>query len=101
MTPIVHWDRCSNLQVTNDQGKNCSRTRVNPKFHFFFRVVEGQVNCFLSGYSPGSSIESNRANIAERGEFFSFLAHFRVFEGCSWDQMTYDKLQICSVHDPS
>jgi len=29
--PIVHWDRCSNLQVTDDWEKNCSHHKVNPK----------------------------------------------------------------------
>ena len=31
MTAIVHWDKCSNFQMTDDQGKNGSHNRVNPK----------------------------------------------------------------------
>jgi hypothetical protein len=31
MTLIIHWDRCSNFQVTDDCEKNCSHHKVNPK----------------------------------------------------------------------
>jgi hypothetical protein len=73
MTAIVHWDKCSNLQVTDDQGQNCSHNRVNPKFSFHFQVVESLVTCFFGGGCPlGSSIERNSPNIAEFGEIFHF-----------------------------
>jgi len=56
--------------------KNCSHTRVNPKFSFLFSSQRVRLTVFggVNRYSLGSSIESNRANIAKRGDFFFF--HF-------------------------
>ena len=73
MTAIVHWDKCSNFQVTNDQGKNCSCNRVNPNFSFHFQAIESQSTCFFGGSCPlDSSIERNSPNIAEFEEIFQF-----------------------------
>ena len=65
MTPIVHCDRCSNLQVTNDRGKNCSHNRVNLKFPLYFQVIESQVTCF---WALGVSIEWNISQNWELGK---------------------------------
>jgi len=104
MTPIVHWDRCSNLRVTNDQGKNCSHHKVNPKI--MGHTESGYL--FLGGSWPlGLSIKQNSPNIDEVGKFFIFglfsvpfedvhtlpgpdyfdeeaKCHGRLFEFCHW-----------------
>ena len=66
MTPIVHWDRCSNLQVTGDWGKNCSHNKVNPKI----MGHRAGLPVFRGSCPLGSSIKQNSPNIAEVGEIF-------------------------------
>ena len=73
MTPIVHWDRCSNLQVTDDWEKNCSQHKVNPKImghtesnYLFFQ-------CFLGGAALlVYQLSENSPNIDEVGQNFHF-----------------------------
>ena len=81
MTPIVHCDRCSNFQVTDDQGKICSHSRVNPKFSFHFQVIESQITSFLGGVALCvHQFNLNSPNMAEIEEIFIFSLFSVYFE---------------------
>ena len=69
MTPIVHSDRCSNLQVTDDREKNYSHHKVNPKI--MGRTESGYL-FFGGSCPPGLSIKQINPNIDEIREIFHF-----------------------------
>jgi len=69
MTPIVHWDSCSNFQVTDDWEIFCSHHKVNPKImghtelnYLFFRGAALWVY----------QLSKNSSNIDEVGGIFHF-----------------------------